>query len=175
VEALIYWIEKFPSAIEYWDEGNLFLNGLGLYKKNNGQMYDRAVFNNLYGGDAVFRRDLVNKRITIQSPRLNMCLLGHPSKFIEFAMEERSSKDDGLTHRFLMCSPKTHFLTKQEVLTAMNNVPFSITVLLYVVQNIVGKGLKFSLNIEAEEVFDKIFENCNAFRQKVINCENYLW
>ena len=89
MEALIFWLEKFGSGLAYWDEGNMFLNGLGLYKKEKGQMYDRANFNSLFSGDDIFRRDLVNKRISIKSPRLNMCLLGHPTKFFEFEDYQR--------------------------------------------------------------------------------------
>lgn len=153
----------------------MFLNGLGLYKKEKGQSYDRAIFNNLYGGDFFFRRDLVNKRITIKDPRLNMCLLGHPNKFFEFAMLERSTKDDGLSHRFLMCAPKPQFLPKETVIAAKRNAHFSMIVVFYVIQKLVGDGLVFNLDTEAEDCFDKIYKDSTSFREKFINNENYLW
>ena len=74
-----------------------------------------------------------------------------------------------------MCSPKTQFKVKEDVLTAIKNAPFSVTVLLYVIQKKVGKGLNFSMDSEAEECFDQIYKLCNGFRAKSTNSENYLW
>jgi hypothetical protein len=81
-----------------------------------------------------------------------MCLAGHPSKFIEFVMAEKSSKDDGLSHRFLICSPLPQFLTKEAIQMAKSKTPFSLTNLLYDIQNVMGKGLVFKLEGEAEKV-----------------------
>jgi len=74
IESLLFWLEKLGFVVSMWDEGNMFLSGLGLYKKDKGMVYDRAVFNNLFNTQEVFHRDLVNNRQVIENPRLNMAL-----------------------------------------------------------------------------------------------------
>ena len=44
---------------------------------------------------------------------------GHPFQFLDTMKSEKSSRDDGLIQRFMICAPKPVFLTAEDI----NNAP----------------------------------------------------
>jgi hypothetical protein len=87
------------------------MSSFGLYKGSSGAGYDRSIILELYNAPSKFKRDVKSKRISIENPRLNICVLGHPDSYIKVIQDERFVKDDGMIQRFLMCAPEPAYFT----------------------------------------------------------------
>ena len=85
---------------------------------------------------------------------------GHPNQFIDLCRSEKSIKDDGLIHRFLMCAPKPVFLMAEDMLNAPD-LPCSLTlVLLYIYKFHFSEenvGRIYTLSSDASITFNNFF------------------
>ncbi len=85
-------------------------------------------------GDNSLSKTLSKVSYVISNPRLNICLLGHASEFIQYMKEEKSSKDDGLIQRIICSAPIPLFYEFKIVEDARNSIKkFSMSVFLYVI------------------------------------------
>jgi hypothetical protein len=119
--------------LSLFDESSQFLGSFGRYT-NGGSSYDRGVYLELFNGKDEYIRDLCNKSTHIVNPRLNLCMLGHPSSFFKL-MREELGMDDGLMQRFLSISPSPCFSDSDFIEKAGQNPrPFTLTTLLFNIQ-----------------------------------------
>jgi hypothetical protein len=118
---LISLLRLTKNGLSLWDESGSLLSSFGLYKGSNGACYDRSIILELYNAPKQFKRDLKGCRTTIQNPRLNICVLGHPDSYIKCIQEEQAIKGDGLMQRFHMCAPEPAYLSAEEINEAKSN------------------------------------------------------
>ena len=157
------------NGLSLWDESGSFLSSFGLYKGSNGACYDRSIILELYNAPKQFKRDLKGCRTTIQNPRLNICVLGHPDSYIKCIQEERAIKGDGLMQRFHMCAPEPAYLSAEEINEANSN-HCSFQKVFYALSIIHEKPFTYKLNCDAEAYFNTIYtefkllvKKCNRF------------
>jgi hypothetical protein len=85
-------------------------------------------------GDDSFNKTLSKILYVISNPRLNICLFGHASEFIQYMKEEKSSKDDCLIQRIICSAPMPQFDEFKIVEDARNFIKtFSMSVFLHVI------------------------------------------
>ena len=105
VESLLFWMKKLGGSIaSFFDESSQFIGSFGRYN-GGGANYDRSIYLELANGGSDFRRDLKSERTIIKNPRLNLCINGHPSTFIEAFNAEKSKSfikplEPGISSRF---------------------------------------------------------------------------
>ena len=112
---------NFNVVLSLFDESSTFMGSLGRYN-GGGAKYDRSIYNELYMGDNSFSKTLSKVSYVISNPRLNICLLGHASEFIQYMKEEKSSKDDGLIQRIICSAPIPLFYEFKIVEDARNSI-----------------------------------------------------
>ncbi|RNA30068.1 hypothetical protein BpHYR1_006689 [Brachionus plicatilis] len=81
-----------------------------MYKGAGSASFDRSFFLELYNGFDVYQRDISNERLVLEIPRLNLCLLGHPSLFIGLVTNEAKQNDDVIIQRLLLCAQDPGFI-----------------------------------------------------------------
>jgi hypothetical protein len=169
-----------------FDESGTFTGQLGRY--SGGSSYDRSIYNELFNGDGTFSRVLSKISYIIVNPRLNICLLGHANEFIKYMIEERNCKDDGLIQRLLCNAPMPPFLSMEKIKIAREiTLPYSLTVLLYIIQRYHKRCSKVNNTEESVEVnvvykFDdeaeieviKYYSQCRSISQKYNNIDSFL-
>lgn len=162
VEALIELIKNLQFVLSMFDEGNAFLGSFGRY--NGGSSYDRSIFLELYNAPNFYNRDLKSARTRLVNPRLNLCLLGHPSTFIKLIKEERENFDDGLTQRFLICAPKPLLNFTLSQIKSAERPRCSIVCILYTIFRINQDPKFYQLENDSFDEFEIYF---NEFRQLI--------
>ena len=175
MEGLLFYLDKFQTMISLWDESSSFMGSFGRYTGDGGASvgYDRSIYLELANVPNDFRRDLKQSRCRIQYPRLNLCLLGfkrkflgHPAQFIDAMKNEKSSQDDGLIQRFLLCAPNPIFLSAQEINQAPDLICALDNILLFIHHANANMPNIYSLDLDAAAKFNTYFTD---FRQIVKN------
>ena len=161
VEALVEILKNVGPTLSLFDESSAFIGALGRYN-NGGHSYDRGVFLQLFNG-TTYNRDLKGSRTRLKNPKLNICLLGHPTSFIRIIREEIENFDDGLLQRFLFCSPDP-LLNELDQIRARPQPEFSMTCILYVIYKFNERAQTYIFDSEAIKVYDSIY---NKFRKIV--------
>ena len=95
-------------------------------------------------------------------------IIGHPDQFIQLCKAEKTVKDDGLIHRFLMCAPMPVFLTAEEMKNA-DPLPCSLTCILYYIQKMHSSPKIYKLSAQADITFDKYFNSNRSLVKKSNN------
>ena len=154
-------MKNVGPTLSLFDESSAFIGALGRYN-NGGHSYDRGVFLQIFNG-TTYNRDLKGSRTRLKNPKLNICLLGHPSSFIRLIREEIENFDDGLLQRFLFCTPEP-LLNNLDEIRARPYPEFSMTCILYLVYKLNEKKIVYTFKKEAMDVYDQIY---NKFRRIV--------
>ena len=101
--------------------------------------------------------------------------IGHVNQFIELCQAEKSIRDDGLIHRFLICAPAPVFLTAEAMSSAPDSA-CSLTILLNFIFKVhmgVAEERKiYKLSEDAEFIFNQYF-NVNRKQVQDVNRSRY--
>lgn len=142
----------------------MLMGAFGRYS-GGGVLYERSIYLELANAGRVFKRDLKTERTKIVSPRLNMCVLGHPFSFVEAYHSERSNKDDGLTHRFFASCPPPVIYMSHEIM-ASEAPTCNLLLILYLIRLRYKIGKRFSLSEEANILFNSQYDTFRHLVQK---------
>ena len=178
--------KNFNVVLSMFDESSTFMGSLGRYS-GGGAKYERSIYNDLFNGSSTFNRSLSKVSYVIVKPRLNICLLGHASEFIQYMQEERANKDDGLIQRILCSAPMPQFYS-MDTINEARTAPkfFSFNVFLYAIHRyhkrtkLNDKGEEVSINIEytfdndANVAFNNYYNDCKRTSVRMNNIDNCI-
>ena len=141
-------------TLSLFDESKAFIGALGR-NINGGHSYDRVVFLQIFNG-TTYNSDLKGSRTSLKNPKLNMCLLDHPSSFIRLVREEIDIFEDGLLQRLLFCTPES-LLNHLDQIRTRPKQEFSITCFLYIIYKFTERPYIYSFETDAVKTDDNIF------------------
>ena len=131
------------------------------------------MFLELYNTPKRYRRDIKSNRQTIISPRLSLCLAGHPQSFVDATHSEMSAKEDGLIQRFLVFSPMPSIDNDLDAIEASNPC-CSLDILFLVIKRMHTEVLEYEMDDNAKEEFKLIFSTNNAYIKKFNNHDTFI-
>ncbi len=150
----------------------MLLGAFGRYS-GGGALYERSIYLELANAGRVFKRDLKTERTRIVNPRLNICVLGHPFSFVEAFHQEKTNRDDGLTHRFFVaCPPPTFFKTKD--ISSTKEPSCSLLLVFYFIRLRFNSEKTFHLSEEAKEIYNKEYDNFRILVEKTREVSTFL-
>ena len=177
---------SFNVVLSLFDESSTFMGSLGRYS-GGGSKYERSIYNDLFNGSSSFNRALTKASYNIVNPRLNICLLGHATEFIQYMREERANKDDGLIQRILCSAPLPKFYSMEIVKEARNSdKAFSIAVFFYIIHRFhkrkildnqnrsVNINLLYIFDDDAAKVFNSYYSEYKSISQRMNNIDNFI-
>ena len=168
------------------DDSSTFMESSGRYS-GDGAKKQESIYNDLYNGSSMFNRSLSKVSYAIVKPRLSICLLGHPSQFIQYIQEERANKDDRLIQRILCNAPKPQFYS-MNIIKESRTAPklFSLNVFFYAIHRYHKKthlddnGEEASINIEytfdndAKDAFNNYYNDCKRTSARINNIDKFI-
>ena len=154
-----------------FDEASMLMGAFGRYI--GGALYDRSIYLELANAGRAFKRDLKTERTKIESPRLNMCVLGHPFSFIEAFHNEKANRDDGLTHRFFAICPLPTFYKSGEI-NSSNEPICSLLLVFYYIKIKYSTQKMFILAEEAKVIFNSNYDNFRTLVENTREVSTYL-
>ena len=102
-----------------------------------------------------------------------MVLIGHPTQFIDILKSEKSSKDDGLIQRFLLCAPQPVFPKSKQILDAP--VPKASLSCIFMFIKLANKdGLVFTLSKAAEAQFCEYFDDFREVVEQSYQVDSFI-
>ncbi|RNA24789.1 hypothetical protein BpHYR1_001524 [Brachionus plicatilis] len=173
VEGLLRHTKSLKYVLSFFDEASTFFGAIAMYKGASSASYDRSVFLELYNGPDVYQRDISGERLVLENPRLNLCLLGHPSLFIGLVTNEAQQNDDGLIQRFLLCAPDPGFIDWNTISNAGPKC-CSLSVIFYLILKSNEKPIRYILDEEANHEFELIFSKYRKYVQHFHDKDGFL-
>jgi hypothetical protein len=133
-------------------------------------------------GDDSFNKTLSKILYVISNPRLNICLFGHASEFIQHMKEEKPSKDDCLIQRIMCSAPMPQFDEFKIVEDARNFIKtFLMSVFLHVIHRYYNRFIDevrtnsvYSFITDAKLACKDYYTDYKKLSKKMNNIDNFI-
>ena len=161
--------------IAFYDEASTFFDCLGRYSSNSGSgsKYESSVYASIFSAPKDYNRVTLRHKTNLTNPRLNLCVLAHPSPICTKLKDVKYHYNDGLLARILLAAPEPIFNDSKTI----NNAPepeISLTSILYMISKMHMVDIEFTFEQNASAAADEVFTKFSRLAQRANKVDSFL-